>query len=134
MYLCISNNSRLPNGLSFNRYRCIVIIEQDVAPEWRELVSHWLVKSGCVYMMAWGYECEAWDDSVDEAILIAFDYGEIPEDKFVMTTWHEDETLEDVFFFAKNAAFARPETSNFLLLHISEQSKEVEFKKLWNAI
>ncbi len=30
--------------------------------------------------------------------------GDIPDDKFVMTTWHNDETLEDVVSFATFSA------------------------------
>src|SRR3546814_2317896 len=48
-------------------YRAVVIIEAPVTAEWRSLVSAWLVKSGCLYMMAWGPDCSLWDDSVDYA-------------------------------------------------------------------
>ena len=36
--------------------------------------------------------------------IAAFNFGEIPERHFVMTTWHEHEPLEEVFWFAKNSA------------------------------
>ena len=55
-------------------------------------------------MCAWGVNCESWDTSVDEANLEEFDYGDIPDYRFVMTTWHSDESLEDFFFFVKHSA------------------------------
>ena len=54
--------------------------------------------------MAWGVDCSLWDDSVDHADLERFGYSDIPEDEFVMTTWHEGDTLEEVFWFARHVA------------------------------
>lgn len=71
---------------------------------WQWDVSRWLVASGCRYMLAWDKECSAWDDAVDEADLERFDYGDIPDEEVVMTTRHEDDDLEEVFWFAKNRA------------------------------
>lgn len=85
-------------------FRAVVVLQQATSPEWRTIVSEWLVQSGCLYMMAWGPDCSAWDDSVDWANIDAFDGGDIPDDRRVMTTWHADEPLSEVFWFAENAA------------------------------
>ncbi len=63
-------------------------------------------------MMAWGHECSLWDDSVDIASLERFNFEAVPLDKSIMTTWHENETLDDVFWFAGLCA----ETMNGVLL------------------
>lgn len=106
-----------------------MVIEEDVLPDRREKVSKWLVQSGCVYMMAWGKDCNLWDDSVDWANIEQFQYNEIPDESFVMTTWHEDETLKDVFWFAKNVAYhGEYEFLNTLILHFSKTRKEISFK------
>ncbi|MEM6742608.1 MAG: hypothetical protein AAF676_02585 [Pseudomonadota bacterium] len=81
-------------------YAAVVLVQADVSPAWRDEISRWLVETGCLYMMAWGRGCGAWDDAVDWANLEAFDYGPIPEDAFVMTTWHDGGTLDEVFDFA----------------------------------
>ena len=85
-------------------FKVVVVIDADVTPEWQGQVSDWLVRSGCRYMMAWGRDCHAWDSSVDEANLVMFDYGAIPEDDYVMTTWHPDEPLEEIFWFSQFCA------------------------------
>ncbi len=73
-------------------------------------------------MMAWGRNCHEWDTSVDEANLAAFDFGEIPEDAFVMTTWHEDEPIEDVFWFSIMCAWDPSlELKQTYILHISPE-------------
>lgn len=95
-------------------------MEEEVTPAWRDLVSERLVSAGCLYMMAWGDQCTSWDDSVDIANIELFNYKEIPEDQFVMTTWHEDEPVEEVFWFAQNCAFHPVvELNNTLILDIS---------------
>ena len=51
-------------------------------------------------MMAWGMDCSAWDFSVDEASL----GGQIPNGDFVITTWHDNEPVEEAFWFAQFCA------------------------------
>jgi hypothetical protein len=128
LYLRISPNGELPTYDGKAPYRAVVIVEEPVLNEWQWRVSSWLVQSGCLYMMAWGINCSSWDDSVDHANLEEFDYGDIPEDRFVMTTWHDGATLGEVFTFAKTCA--KPKSDNVelqetVLLHISSvESKE----------
>ena len=101
-------------------FLAVVVAEQSVPPDWQSQVSDWLLQSGCLYMMAWGQDCSSWDDSVDLANLSAFEFGDIPEDQFVMTTWHADEPLKDVFWFAKNSA-SHPtvELQGTVLVHVA---------------
>ena len=108
-------------------FRAVVVAEEVVSPEWRAMVSAWLVKTGCLYMSAWGTDCSAWDTSVDIANIQAHGYEEIPEDKFVMTTWHENEVLAEALWFAKNNAH-HPSVAiqNTLLVHVSQVERENE--------
>ncbi len=70
--------------------------------------------------------------SVDEANIEAFDYEEIPESEFVMTTWHEDEELTDVFWYSKhNAHHSCQELRNTVILHISKEDKRKQFEELY---
>ncbi len=115
-------------------YKCVVLIERDVTSEFRQEVSETLVQTGCRYMMAWGKDCSLWDDSVDLADLKRFDYGEIPPEHFVMTTWHTEDKLSDVFEFAKhNAALTYDdvELHRCLVLDISAASREVQIREIY---
>lgn len=77
--------------------------------------------------MAWGKDCSSWDDAVDHANLEAFDYEEIPEDRFVMTTWHEKESLEEVFGYSKRLAFHDAvDIERTLILHVASQDRADE--------
>lgn len=115
------------NSLLEGPSRVVVIVEAQVTPAWQHEVSRWLIEEGCVYMMAWGLDCSTWDDSVDMANLEIFDFEPIPDERFVMTTWHEEETLQEVFWYAKNCAH-HPivETKRTVLLHISAEPNEAE--------
>jgi len=85
-------------------FLAIVLAEEEVTELWQAEISRWLVASGCRYLLAWGKDCEAWHDMVDDANLERFDYEDIPEESLVMTTWHEDEERDEVFWFAKHRA------------------------------
>ncbi len=113
------------SDLHLNRpFKAVVIINKAISNEFRNTVSDWLVQKGCLYMMAWGEDCSAWDDSVDEANLEAFSFEDIPEDSSVMTTWHEDESLSEVFWYCKNCAeHPAIKIDNTILLHVSSQNK-----------
>ena len=110
-----------PPALRPRPFRAIVVAEQSVAPDWQSEVSAWLIQAGCLYMMAWGTDCSCWDDSVDMANLELFGFADIPDDKFVMTTWHEKEPLSDVFLFAKHTA-SHPtiELEQAVIVHIAQ--------------
>ena len=114
-------------------FAAVLIIETNVNWQWRAKVSRWLVDSGCLYMMAWGKDCALWDDSVDYANLDDFPNGDIPEERWVMTTWHEDEPREEVLWFAQYAAQHPVATINeIVLIDIGEQDRRAallaEFK------
>jgi len=61
------------------------------------------LSKGMVYFSAWGRDCERFHDIVDE-VIVEDDLGERrfvgpTADDAVMTTWHEDKTLEEALDF-----------------------------------
>jgi hypothetical protein len=132
-YLRLSANQS-PPSLVKTPFKAVVVIEQAVSDAWRAQVSDWLVRSGCLYMVAWGDQCSAWDDSVDVANLSAFDWGDIPDDDFVMTTWHEREALAEAFWFAKNAAFhPTVDLDRTMIVHVTQHDRGTELLNLYRA-
>jgi hypothetical protein len=123
-----------PPALNMGAPKFIVMVDAEVSDEWRNAISDWMVDCGCLYMLAWGQDCRAWDDSVDWATLRKFDFEEIPAEKFVMTTWHEDEPLDEVFRFSKEWA-KHPITplDYTIILHISEATQQDEILKVYEA-
>lgn len=106
-------------------FKAVVVVDADATPEWQSQISDWLVRSGCRYMMAWGRKCTEWNDSVDEASHARSDFGEIPEDDFVMTTWHDDEPLKEAFWFSQfSAMHPTLELQKTYIFHISPETRE----------
>jgi hypothetical protein len=83
----------------------MIISGRAVDPAWRGEVAKWVVESGALSVMTWGQDCEEWHDDVDHMLLSEFDYAEVPDERFIMTSWHDGEPLRDVFFFARLCAF-----------------------------
>lgn len=131
-YLHLLPDAVLPELGGLNRFKVVLVIESEVSQMWQWEVSRWLVSSGCRYMLAWGKDCSSWDDTVDEANLERFDYGDISDEETVVTTWHEDDDLEEVFWFSKNRA-KHPvlDLNDTLLIHIGDVEKREEFEELY---
>ena len=123
-YIQVKEQEELPSIEHLYPFKCLVIISESVSQARQSEISMWLVKSGCVVMCAWGINCSAWDDSVDDASIEMFNYDLPPPERFVLTTWHENESLEDAMFFLKHT-ITHPEhdLENAVLLHISSQNQ-----------
>ncbi|MDT9600231.1 DUF7684 family protein [Sphingosinicella rhizophila] len=125
-YLHLSPDQHPPE-LRCGAFRALIISEVEVAQEWRNRIAHWLLKSGCLYLVAWGVECENWHDTVDWTNLEEFDFGDIPDDRFVMTTWHAGEPLSEAMWFAgQNAFHPHIELGDTVIVHVATEAKEVE--------
>lgn len=131
-YLHLRPGDALPAIALSSPFIAIVLVEDEVSQMWQWELSRWLVSSGCRYMLAWGRDCDSWDDSVDEANLEAYDYEEIPDDSSVITTSHEDEDLEEVFWFARHSARhpVHPLDAT-LIVHIAQEGKRDEMEALF---
>ncbi|HEY0846363.1 MAG TPA: hypothetical protein VGE12_13425 [Noviherbaspirillum sp.] len=128
-YLHLLPDAPLPDLAGLQRFKAVLAVESPVSQTWQWDLCRWLVASGCLCLLAWGTECEAWREAVEEANLERFDYGEIPEEDLVVTTAHEDEELDDVFWFAKSRA-RHPvlELNDVLFIHVGDQEKRAEFE------
>ena len=115
----------LPSISQWRPFNAVVVIQAEYSDAWQERVSDWLVASGCLYMMSWGDDCYSWDESVDWANLRQFNHGEIPDEHFVMTSWHDDQPLRDVLGFAGGcSAHLDDPTRHLLIIHLSRQDEE----------
>jgi hypothetical protein len=73
--------------------------DESITNDEQNLISDQLVQTNCRYAVCAGHKCSTWDDSVDWAYLVTVNY-EPNDDAFVMTSWHTDESVQDVIFFA----------------------------------
>ena len=84
----------------------LVLDETDLRAEGSEGWSRFedlVISQGIAYFSAWGPQCEVAHDLMDE-ILIANEVIRKQPKPFFMTSWHEDESLEDALFFLRHCA------------------------------
>ena len=134
-YLQLCSPDELPDISALRPFKTVVIVEDDVTSDRQVAVSRWLVESGCLYMMAWGRDCGSWCDVVERTNAEAFDTAEIPDDCLIITTSHQDESLEELFWYSKFSAM-HPcfRLENILLLHLSPTEREHEFCNSYMAV
>jgi len=131
-YIQIKEQESLPSLGHLSPFKCLVIISEGVSQARQDEISDWLVKSGCVVMCAWGNNCSSWDDSVDYANIELFNFKPIPPESFVLTTWHENESLEETIFFIKHSITHEVHNlENVVFLHISSNNQESKFSALY---
>ncbi|MEM9421761.1 MAG: hypothetical protein AAF986_04530 [Pseudomonadota bacterium] len=122
-YLHMSVEQSLPKCPLVRPFAAVVILRHTLSHPNFEEISRWLVDHGCLYMMAWGIECKRFHDYVDDANIQAFPGEEVPDEAFVMTTWHDDEPLEEVLWFAEHCTHHNGEEfDHLLLLDIAEEA------------
>jgi hypothetical protein len=133
-YVHLPPEAHLPSIGEAGPFRAVLVLEQAVADDWQSRVSEWLVKSGCLYMMAWGVECSSWDDSVDWANLSVVGLEDIPDDQFVMTTWHDNEPLAETFWFAGfTAHHPTVPLEHVAIIDIGSTNRESEMLQAYEA-
>jgi len=88
-----------------------------------------LIDSGCQYIVCGGVDCERWHDDAD----LAFANLEVQSDSLrtdlpmVMTTWHDNESMEDVAFFAINCTnFDDHDFNRLLVLVVGQESERLD--------
>jgi len=89
----------------------------------RSEVAKRLLQAGCRYAVCGGHNCEAWHDAVDLEFVRQHvdDPDETRDAVHVMTTWHADETPDDVaFFFVLNTNFDDHDFKRYLVLHVGD--------------
>lgn len=92
-------------------------------------IANWLVYSGCRYAVCAGLNCSEWTDAIDSADIIRDPTAK----NLIMTTWHENETVEDIVWFWLNLTdFEGINFENYLALLLGD-SNTVE-EKIQEAI
>ncbi|MFC4668337.1 hypothetical protein ACFO5X_07210 [Seohaeicola nanhaiensis] len=85
-----------------------------------------LVDTGCAYAMAGGLDCSLWEESIDWANIEQFKDCRIPDDRFVITTSHDIETIQEMLTFAKVCAavsYTNEPLNDLLVLDFSLENR-----------
>jgi hypothetical protein len=82
-----------------------------------------LIRAGAAYICCWGPDCERFHHCFDEADFVV--NGEASDSRVLMTTWHDDESLEDALWYALNSTIPAPAyeagTQSVIAISIGDQ-------------
>lgn len=119
-YVRIDECNSLPFLDIREQWAAIIVGDLPFSNERRDEVAHWLCKENCRWMAAWGIDCSKWDDALDEAEIALWPDG-APDDKFIVTTWHNIESLDEVFWFigTQTSTFDDRAITHFAIVHLS---------------
>ena len=105
----------------------LFIASDEMSAEEQAALSDALVAQGCRYAVCCGHRCSTWDDSIDYAFLHTDPDLNPPDDRFVMTTWHDDEPLAEVaWFFLWNTEYDEYVPERFLALAVGGTKATLE--------
>lgn len=79
-------------------YSLLLITLAAVPREEKNRIAAEITASGARYIVCWGLDCEDWHDTLDCAYLQTDENFAPPDERFVMTTWHDDEPLDAAVF------------------------------------
>ena len=81
--------------------------------------------------MCSGFESSKWDDAIDLAYLDTSPQSHPPDEKFVMTSWHDQESLPEIAeFFVSNTSFDFFEPTAFVIVAIGDDPRTHEAENL----
>lgn len=99
----------------------IVVNDTTITEDERAELSAEIVRQGCRYAVCTGHGCSTWDDAIDFAFLETDPNFNPPDDRFVMTTWHENDSIEEVVeFFRLYTAFDDYTPKNFMVILLGQ--------------
>jgi hypothetical protein len=100
-------------------YAAWILAGEKIPAEAQLDVARRLIDSGCRYAVCSGVDSSSWHDAVDIAYVSQIPEPPNDDANFVMTSWHHEETPEEVArFFVLNTAFDYFVPGHFLILGI----------------
>ena len=120
----------------------VCLVDDSVTEVERSKLAREIVAAKCRYVVCWGYECSLMEGSIDCAYIETDENFSPPEETFLMTTCHEEETIENTIeFWWMNTSFDFYCATRFAVLVIGgnhefankTQSIIAELSHQWNS-
>lgn len=100
----------------------LLLCRGDVDLDWQWKVAKWIVHSSAMTAAAWGPNTTKWDDAIDWALILEQDEGRLDNARFILTTWHDDEPIEDTMEFLEPLFSDKPPCEGLLVLNAQNTS------------
>ncbi|WP_431259067.1 DUF7684 family protein [Roseateles chitinivorans] len=116
-------------------FRAVIVAEVSVTTSQQNRISDWLVAQGCLYAMAWGVNASSWDDAIDWAAIARTDLVQVSEGPLILTSWHDDETLSEVFDFAIRCASHPAEPlDELIVVHVAHAPDPERIQAVYRSV
>lgn len=108
----------------------LLVLDPAVTKAEQKALAEQLVAQACRYAVCAGFDCSSWDDAIDWASVMTEVEGR-PGHGFVMTTWHPDQSLEEVVdFFQRHVSIDdNPPVHRVAILVGEDQAQQRELRQ-----
>lgn len=128
-YLHLTPDADLPEMRDTTPFAAVLVADAEATQMWQWEMARWLAAAGCRVLMAWGKDCAAWSEAAEEAAQEAAGYGEVTPEGVFVSTAHEDDDLEELFWFSKHrAAHPAGPLKRTLILHVAHTPRKEELE------
>lgn len=105
------------------QYVCVIFNnDKNISVKDQYEISKKIVRSGCRFAVCAGHNCSTWDDSIDEEYLATDENFNPPDETFVMTTWHENDSVADIVLYMwHNTNFDDLVFNKYLIYSVGKQ-------------
>ena len=105
--------------------------DPSILNEEQNSISDELIAVNCRYAVCAGINCESLHDAIDWAYIFSSKNFSPSTETMVMTTWHENESIDDIIYFGLNCTnFDHHNFRKYLILFIGiKDGLEEEVKK-----
>lgn len=131
-YFHFHPDADLPVLEGLRAFKTILVADVEVQETTMWDISRWLIASGSLYVLVWGKDSEQWREAVEDAALEAVNYEDVAEQHRVLVTAHEDDDLEEVFWFARHRASHPADLQDTLILHIADTPRREELEDAYS--
>ena len=97
----------------------IVACDPTISHDEQSEISRSIVVQGCRWAVCVGNRASTWDDSIDLAYLGTDKNFEPADSTHVMTTWHDEDSPQEIArFFVNDTSFDHFEARNLLIVYL----------------
>lgn len=109
----LRDTAEFRNPFAGEPFPCLLWASADqFADEERARLANALIAANCRYAVCGGIESEKWHDAID--------FAAIRVERFLMTTWHDDEDEDEVvWFFVMNTNYEDFDFRRYLILDLA---------------
>ena len=134
-YIWLNEAGDLPDISQHSPFKVLLSVDMLVGRKCRQEISSWLVNMGAMHVTIRGEECFEWKNSIRQANLDRVSLEDMRPEQFVMITTHPHENLRSVFKqISKHARHTHVELDFTIIVHLSEQSSETDYRSIFSRL